>query len=119
MTFKTSQCYGRCPVFELTINKDRTATYHAIMYNDKAGEFKGIIPAQEFDELMELLRYLEPDKLNDRYDVSWTDDQTATTEIQYNGLSKTISDYGKIGTFGLAILYNKFFAWRTSVDWAK
>lgn len=119
ITFKTSQCYGHCPVFELSINKDRTAAYHAIMYNDKGGEFKGVIPAQEFDELMELLRYIGPDKLDNRYDVGWTDDQTATTEIKYNGLSKIISDYGKIGTYGLAILYNKFFSLRTSVDWTK
>jgi hypothetical protein len=119
ITLKTSQCFGTCPVFELSINKDRTAAYHAIMYNDETGKFKGTIPMGKFNELMDLLRYLQLDKLNDSYKVDWTDDQTATTEIKYNGISKTISDYGEIGTFGLVILYSKFFALRTSVEWVE
>lgn len=113
----TNACFGTCPIFELTINKDRTATYHAIQYNDETGEFKGMIPENDFTELVALLKYINPDKLNTDYAVNWTDDQTAVTEISYNGKTKSIVDYGEIGTFGLSRLYAKLFSWRKTVEW--
>lgn len=119
INFKTSQCFGECPIFEMTINKNRTATYKAIKYNNETGEFIGAIPAKEFDELISILKYLQLDKLNNEYSVNWTDDQTVTTEINYNNKSKRIIDYGKIGTFGLSRLYSKFFSWRKSINWAE
>lgn len=119
ITIKTNQCFGTCPIFEMTINKDRTATYKAIMYNDETGEFKSIIPISQFDELIELLNYLQLDKFQNNYEVNWTDDQTVSTEISYNGKSKTISDYGEIGTFGLSRLYSKLFSWRKVIQWTE
>lgn len=119
VTIKTNQCFGTCPIFEMTINKDRTATYKAIKYNDETGEFKATIPIKEFTELIELLNYLQLDKLHNDYAVNWTDDQTVTTEIKYNNKSKTITDYGKIGTFGLSMLYSKFFNWRKVIEWTE
>jgi hypothetical protein len=114
---KTNQCFGECPVFELTINKDRTAMYKAIRFNGETGEFTGTVPKNEFEDLLLLLKYLRPGKLSNNYSVGWTDAQTATTKIFYNGESKFITDYGEIGTYGLNMLYIKFFRWRTSVDW--
>jgi hypothetical protein len=117
--FKTNQCFGRCPVFEITVNKDRTATYKAIKYNDETGDFKGTIPEKELDELIAILRYIQLDKLNINYAVNWTDDQTAFTEISYNNKLKVVNDYGEIGTFGLTRLYAKFFNWRKSIQWTE
>lgn len=114
---KTNQCFGECPVFELTINKDRTATYKALRFNGETGEFTGTLPKNEFDDLTGLLKYLEPGKLSDNYSVGWSDAQTATTKIFYSGKTKFITDYGEIGSYGLNTLYLRFFRWRTSVDW--
>jgi len=117
--FKTDQCFGECPIFELTINSDRTATYKAIRFNEETGNFKGTIPTKEFDELISLLKYLQLEKLNNEYAVNWTDDQTVTTEIEFNGKTKVISDYGKIGTFGLSRLYSKLFYWCKLIEWTE
>ncbi len=117
ITLKTSRCFGTCPVFEMTIKKDRKAIYKAIEFNEESGNFISIIPTKEFDEMISLLRYLRFDSLSNEYRVNWTDDQTATTEIKYNGKVKTISDYGEIGTFGLVILYSKLFNWRRLIEW--
>jgi len=117
--FRTDQCFGECPIFEMTIKKDRTATYKAIRYNEETGEFHGEIPKKEFEELVAILKYLRIDKLNGKYDVDWTDDQTATTEINYNKKKKIIVDYGKIGTYGLSRLYSKFFGWRKNIEWTE
>jgi hypothetical protein len=117
--FKTDRCFGRCPVFEMTVKEDRSATYHAIEYNEETGEYHGQITKKEFEELMAMLKYLKIDELNYKYEVSWTDDQTATTEITYGKKKKIIVDYGKIGTFGLSGLYSKFFTWRKSMVWTE
>jgi Domain of unknown function (DUF6438) len=117
ITFKTTRCFGTCPIFEMTINEDKSATYNAIEYNEETGDFKAILPAKEFDELISLLKYLNIDRMQDEYSVNWTDDQTVKTEISYNGKSKIISDYGKIGTFGLRILYSKLFGLRKVIEW--
>jgi Domain of unknown function (DUF6438) len=114
---KTNQCFGECPVFEMTINKDKTAIYKALRFNGETGEFAGTVPQKEFDDLVSLLKYLQPGKLKDNYSVGWTDAQTATTKVFYGGQSKFITDYGEIGTYGLNTLYLKFFRWRTSIDW--
>ncbi|HEY2722347.1 MAG TPA: DUF6438 domain-containing protein [Chitinophagaceae bacterium] len=119
ISFKTSPCFGTCPIFEMSINKKREVTYKAINFNDETGEFHGTIPRAEFDELLSILKYLQPDRLEDNYSVSWTDDQTATTTINYNGRTKSITDYGEIGTFGLSLLYSKFFIWRSTIGWAE
>ncbi|HEY4291315.1 MAG TPA: hypothetical protein VGN00_29640 [Puia sp.] len=47
----------------------------------------------------------------------WTDDQTLTVEIRYNGKVKKIEDYGELGTFGLKRLYSFFFSWKKRVEW--
>ncbi len=117
--FATSRCLGECPVFQMTIRKDRAAAYNAMLFNELTGNFIGTIPQNEFDELLQLLKYINPDQVKDAYSVNWTDDQTAFTKITFNGRSKVIRDYGRLGTYGLGILYLKFLRWRTSVDWSE
>ncbi len=117
LTITTSQCFGTCPIFNMTINENRTATFTAIKYNDESGEFKSIIPEKEFNELVSLLNYLPLENVKNDYAVNWTDDQTVTTESKYNNKSKVISDYGRIGTFGLSALYSMLFKWRKGINW--
>ena len=116
---KTSQCFGTCPMFEMTINNKRNATYKAIKFNDETGDFYGKIPTEVFDELVSILKYIQIEKLNNSYSVNWTCDQTVTLEIEYNGKSKVIVDYGKQGTYGLSLLYSKFFQWRKTIEWSE
>lgn len=117
ITFRTNPCLGECPVFKITINKDRSAAYVAVKYNEQTGSYTGNVPKKEFDELLSLLAYLQFDKIKNSYSVNLSNSQTVTTEIVYNSKSKTIIDYGEIGTFGLNLLYLKLFRLRTSVDW--
>jgi hypothetical protein len=50
--------------------------------------------------------------------VGWTDDQTCTLKITYdNGKTKTITDYGKIGTYGLNRVYSILFSLRQNQKW--
>jgi hypothetical protein len=56
--------------------------------------------------------------LQNNYAVNWTDDQTCTLTITYNNeQTKTITDYGEIGTNGLRIIYDRLFALRKNQKW--
>jgi hypothetical protein len=118
--FSTSGCFGSCPIFNLNIGQNKTASYEAIEYNDEKGIYKSPIDAASFDSLVQTINYIGLLNLKNKYRVPWTDDQASTLEIKYNhGKIKSISDYGMIGTFGLENLYNQLFKLRKSQKWVK
>ena len=118
--YSTTMCFGTCPVFSLSINKDRTAEYDAKQFNKESGEFAAVIDEKHFTELMQLVNYIDFPKLKDHYSVSWTDDQTSILVITYDGgKQKKIIDYGLMGTFGLSRLYDLLFDLRNNQQWKK
>ena len=118
IVFSTTECYGICPVFDLQISREGTATYQAKKFSKKEGNFTTTIKPQQFKELWRLLNYLDLPKLRDHYAVPQTDNPTCTLTITYgNGQVKTIEDYGEKGTFGLQRVYRLLFALRESQAW--
>ena len=117
--FKTERCLGTCPIFEIALDSEMVVNYEAIEFNEEKGKFKGLLNEVEFKEFIEILNYLNLDSLKNFYAVDWTDDQSVTLEIKYNGKTKTIKDYGEVGTFGLNSLYSKLFSWRKKIDWSE
>ena len=116
--FSTSMCFGECPVFTLLIQRNGKAEYDAKKFNPEHGFYSGTITQAALDQLLQLLEYIDPPRLNNSYSVNWTDLQTATLKINYkNGDSKTIEDYGMSGTFGLRQLYRRLLALRKSQTW--
>ncbi|MCW5960222.1 MAG: hypothetical protein KIS76_08660 [Pyrinomonadaceae bacterium] len=117
--YKTSGCYGTCPVFELTIDSNKNAIYKPNAFNKKKkGIFKGTIRNFEYDELIGLLNYVDFTNLKDSYAVGWTDDQSSQLIVTYDGGKvKKIDDYGLIGTFGLSRVYKMLFDLRENQSW--
>lgn len=123
--YSTTGCYGTCPIFNLTIDSDRTSSWFADEYNalDNAevkGNFHTTISQEKYDELISLLNYIDFENLKDSYAVHWTDDQSSTLKITYdNGKIKSIHDYGLIGTFGLDRVYQMIFELRKNQEWTE
>lgn len=136
--FTTDMCYGTCPVFTLKLNKSGSSEFIAENYNffkhddpdfekksHKAfkkgeGTFKTEIKKSDFQNLENLLNYLNFRGLKEHYAVHWTDSQTADLIITYdNGKIKKIKDYGLSGTYGLKRLYNLLFDMRFNQEWRK
>ena len=62
--------------------------------------------------------YKEFSDLKDKYEVNWSDDQTSTLIITYDGgKTKKIIDYGLVGTFGLNRIHDLIFKLRDNQDW--
>ncbi len=107
--FKTSGCFGSCPVYELDISKNGEATYNGIDFVDKKGEYKLQIDKKDWNYLESFVKSIDLEKLKDEYEVNWTDDQTSyLTVYSNNGTKKSIKDYGMVGTLKLSILYAYF-----------
>ncbi len=128
--FSTSGCFGTCPVYKLTLNRDSLSVFNARYYNfnenekvtygKEEGTFSTKISKTEFDKLEEYLNYCDFENLNKEYFVMHTDDQTGDLKITFsNGKVKTISDYGMVGTYGLKNLYEKLAKLRFSEKWKK
>ena len=56
--------------------------------------------------------------VKEKYAVNWSDDQTSILTITYDGgKTKTIKDYGLVGTFGLNRVYDLIFKLRDNQQW--
>lgn len=130
--YSTTGCYGTCPIFELTINKDKSSIFNAKHYNfgtdeekrkqmssmKDEGFFKTEIKEENNNEIINLLEYMNFETLKNEYSVNWTDDQSSTLKITYdNGKVKVIEDYGLIGTYSLEKLYRLLFNLRKNQNW--
>ncbi len=71
ITFHTSPCFGSCPKISVHINKDRKMEVSRQFYKGKvepdstnSGNFKGVIPEQDYKQLLALLQKIDWDTIN-------------------------------------------------------
>ncbi len=132
--YTTTGCYGTCPIFRLTIERNGNMIFDAKRYNtvynvtegkkinekEMKGIYKSILSESDYSKLSEIINYLDFENLDNDYAVDWTDDQSCNLKITYdNGKVKTINDYGLLGTFGLRNLYDRLFSLRQTKVWTK
>ncbi len=118
LEYETSPCFGTCPVFNIKINKRRMATYTPIMYDDSHHSSQARIDSASYTELVNLLNYIDFEKLDSDYRVQVTDQPGCTLTIRYDdGKVKRIHDYPMQGTKGLMRVYDMFFRFRKNEDW--
>ena len=115
----TTACFGSCPVFSMTIDVTTgNAQYSGTKFNKRNGQYSTKINENNLQELIGLLNYTNFPELKDKYAVNWSEDQTSKLIITYDGgKTKTISDYGLLGTFGLNRVYDLIFKLRENQYW--
>jgi hypothetical protein len=87
---------------------------------DSGGLFVAKIDSATSARIFEILRYINFPHLKSRYEVGWTDQLTGQLAILYNiGKIKEISDYGLIGTFGLAAVERILLSLCTTQHWKR
>ena len=110
VTLKTTSCYGTCPVFSLSINKDGTASFNGIRHTRTKGLVNLKADKEDVEFLNEILKIIDFKHLKSNYNVCWTDDQTGHLTVNFtDGSSYQIEDYGLAGTHRLTLLYSYLF----------
>ncbi len=126
--FSTGPCFGTCPIFSLSLTNNGKSEFSPEAYNfgddsyneNAEGKFMCNLEEKKWNELTDLINYIDFTYLEKDYAVNWTDDQSCTLKIVYDdGKIKEIRDYGLIGTFGLKQLYDQLFELRFNQKWKK
>ena len=123
--YETFGCYGSCPIFQLSLNSDYSGKFRAEHFNfeksfqkGEEGNFSAKIDKTHYNQLVEILNYIDFPNLKNNYSVGWTDDQESKLKITYdNGKTKIISDYGLVGTYGLTRLHELLSELRHNQQW--
>lgn len=116
--FQTDYCFGKCPVFSMSILKDGTANYNARAFNKQKGQLKAVIKKAQLDSLKMLIWQANLLSLKDDYSTPWTDQPTYTIKVKFkDGRQKTIEDYGPSGPDKLEKIYDLILSLRDSQDW--
>ena len=114
---RTSACFGLCPEFELELLPDDMVKFNGIANTPTKGKSSFKAAEGSFNKISGLLNYMQVKTLNSRYDVNWTDDQTAYLTVNFaDGSRKNIQDYGLQGTSGLKAVYQELFKIMKSVN---
>lgn len=120
VTYAANGCFGECPIFTISIEKDRSAVFKAGRYNKKEGDFKSNLRVADYSEIIDLLNYIDFTKLNDEYPTKVSDGPSCELTIKTeNGETKVVKDATMQGTLGLARLYEIFDNLRTNQRWIK
>lgn len=119
--FKTSGSRLNYNRFEMKIvsNKDATWTSEDDGFIP-SGVYTSKLSEEDFKEIIDFVNYIDFENLNDEYNVSYSDSHTGYLTITYDNLkTKSIRDYGLMGTRGLKKFYDILAAMQTNQHWTK
>lgn len=131
--YEAGACFGFCPIYKMTINKDRTAVLEAEHFNftkgttkdefskPREGTFTATIKEADYNQLVALLDDLDVKNLNEKYGSNnVTDLPTSYLRIKFaDGMSKNTEDYGKKGSEKLMKVYQFFEDLKQNQQWTK
>jgi hypothetical protein len=113
------------PNYHVKINADRTVIWFArrhknIINKEVRSNFKTKLSEAKFNEIIDLINYINFEKLEEYYEIKGTDAHFGRLKITYdNGKTKTINDTGLYGTFGLSRAYQLIFVLNKNQKWKK
>lgn len=130
--YKTTPCFGFCPVATMSINSDRTAVLEAEHFNftktpskdefsqPREGTFTTTIKEADYNKLISLLNGLDVKNLNEKYGQKVSDLSTSYLTVNLaDGTSKKVEDYGKRGSEKLVEVYKFFEDLKHNQQWTK
>ena len=90
-------CYGTCPVYTVTLRRDKASTYVGEMYVDRLGPHDADFDAEGSGDLAHAIVWLGFDRFDRNYAVGWTDAATTTIWVARGRQRRAIQDYGGAG----------------------
>jgi hypothetical protein len=89
-------CFGRCPIYEIELDRTGTVTYTGKRFTPDTGVFTRTIPVTEANRILKIAETYRMDTCKDRYQVRIPDIQAFSYQIAYKNSEKKILN----ATFG-------------------
>ncbi|MBL0329732.1 MAG: hypothetical protein IPP64_10015 [Bacteroidetes bacterium] len=117
--YKTTPCFGRCPIYTLTINGEtKTATFVGQEHTEKIGTYSKAISNAELDAFVKAFEDAQFFTLNDEYLGNITDFPIKYITYTNNGKTKKIKERSGAPK-ALTDLENSLNAYANSDGWKK
>jgi hypothetical protein len=91
---RRSPCFGKCPVYRVTLYDDGHLEYVGERYVERLGHHTGRINPEDFHALATFIREADFMALEDRYATPLTCKATVYTMVVMDGVRKEVSNYG-------------------------
>ena len=119
ITLQTGACFGKCPVYLLTITgKTKTATYKGQENTDRIGEYSKPITDTELTQMVNAFEAAKFNSLNDEYLGQIVDFPIKTITYTNKGKTKSIKERSSAPE-ELLSLEKTLFAFADSDGWKK
>ena len=90
---RRTPCFGRCPVYTITVYKSGYVTYDAVKWTSQEGYFVGRLSADQMQSLAAKAKEIGYFKLADKYDNPGVSDlPSVITTLNYEGKKKKITN---------------------------
>ncbi len=97
LSYETTPCFGRCPVYKIKIFKSGFAIYEGLNFAEKMGSYAYTFSEKEIDEILEMANEVDYRELEDVYDDPRISDLPSTqSEISFGANSKKLKTRANI-----------------------
>ena len=90
VSLKRTPCFGRCPMYRITIMDNGELVYEGKRFVEKLGTYSGLITGQDVENIIKKINEVGYFKMEDAYDVPIADFPTCVTSVNLDGKSKSI-----------------------------
>ena len=121
ISLERSACYGSCPVYQVVLRRDLSATYHGERNVERTGAWHGGVYVFDYGRLSYMVERLGVMAMDSSYAQPVTDMATATLRIWPRGAAapKVVSDYGEAGPPELWAVIQLVDAIATRIRWTR
>jgi hypothetical protein len=119
ITIERGPCFGPCPVYEMTINRDGTAlltTDHLLP--DNARRYSASIGLNDYARLAQVVEIARIAAPQAEYVGQWTDDFGVTITAKTSDGVWRVQDYGQVAPAELWALEELLHNTRNDLEWA-
>lgn len=89
-SIKRTPCYGRCPIYKLTIMDNGEVVYQGKQFVEKLGTYSGLLTSEDLKTILEKAKETNYFELDDAYDVPIADFPTCVTSVTKDGKTKRV-----------------------------
>ena len=90
ISYESGLCYGRCEVFVVKINYDKTIEYEGLKNVERIGKYRAIISVNDFNEIEKLISKVDFKSIDSVYTSNSTDLHLRILNLKQKNQNKKI-----------------------------